>query len=141
MHPEYLVYMVAAFSFALLATLFWYFLSRRLTRERNAHELRLRLLQSMGSAKELADLLHSPEGQFLLADQRTGRDLRHSAVRAVQGGVILLFFGLGALILAVIGNPDKLWIVLAPLILSLAAGLLFSALSSIWLGRKLDRLK
>ncbi len=143
----YLIFMVAAFSLIILGMFVWHFLNRRLARDKAAHELRLRLLQTAGSAKELAELVHSPEGQSLFQNLqpdmtvRSVPDLRRSALRAVQFGVVLFFVGLGMAALALFTDPNKGWLLGAALTLSMAVGLVVSAMSSIWLSRKLDGTK
>jgi threonine/homoserine/homoserine lactone efflux protein len=70
-------------------------------RERLRSEERLRILDRFTTAQELSDFLGSRTGQKLL-DRLGGRSQRAAMgiVRAVRGGIILCFVGLGFLVFA-----------------------------------------
>jgi len=134
---RWIVFMIIA-ELAFAGWLIWVILHYRHRRERTRAEERDRLLARFTTAQELSDFLSSPGGERFFKNQATvPRDAARKLASAVTTGVILLFLGMGFLIMGWMGNPagDRIFVPATILIMT-GLGVLVSAAISARLLRR-----
>ena len=105
-----------------------------------------RVLERLGSMKELSDFLHSDGGDRLmraLTLERGSAGPRHRILVAVQTGVVFITVGLGLLLIAwrTTGDEHEVLRVISTIVLSLGVGLMLSSAASFWVARHLGMIE
>ena len=101
-----------------------------------------RVLERLGSMKELSEFLHSDGGDRLmkvLTAERGSTAPRDRILAAVQTGVVFVTVGVGLLAVTwrATGDEHEVLTVISAIVLSLGLGLMLSSAASYWVARNL----
>ena len=101
-----------------------------------------RVLERLGSMKDLSDFLHTDGGDRLmrvLIAERGSAGPRERILVSVQAGVVFLTLGVGLFFVAwrATGDAQEGLRVMSTVVLSLGVGLMLSSAASFWVARRL----
>ena len=141
--PSDLVAIVVIPSFCLMVGwLVWIVTRTNHLKTKSRIEMQHRLLEKIGSAKELMELMQTDDGRRFLESLATEQKTRHEQILStVQTGVILTVIGLGSLSIRLfVPTGFGLFIVIGVFVGALGVGFVISAGVAYWLSKSWDLL-